>query len=47
MAVFRDNSLCVCDIIHISEQDADGQTICADREHQTHPIPRFFICLNN
>lgn len=27
---FRDNFLILCDIIHISEQDADGQTICAD-----------------
>ena len=27
---FRDNSPFCCDIILISEQDADGQTICAD-----------------
>ena len=30
MADFRDNPLAFRDIILISEQDAEGQTICAD-----------------
>ena len=30
MAVFRDNMVHLYAIICVSEQDADGQTICAD-----------------
>lgn len=41
MADYRDNLSDDYDIIPIREQGADGQTICADREHQPHPIPRF------